>query len=64
MDDIGKMRLAFIAGFTVRDKMDMVQHMENLKTMYGIDLEAEIMRDGFASFQAGLPDLIKAVEES
>jgi hypothetical protein len=64
MDDIGKMRLAFIAGFQVRDRLDMVQHMENLKAVCGIDLEAELMCEGFDQFTTSLPELIKQVEES
>jgi len=52
-----KLKLAFIAGFTAANQVDKMKFEEDLKTINGIDLEAEIISKGFKEFTEKFPDL-------
>lgn len=57
MTDNEKLRAAFHAGFDVEFKVDHKQYDEDLKTMYGICLQAEMVHYGFEKFLKILPEL-------
>jgi len=52
-----KLKLAFIAGFTAARQIDRTKFDEDLKTMLGIDLEADIISKKFEEFKTNFPDL-------
>lgn len=64
MDETTTLRMAFIAGFLHCSKIDMAKHMEDLKTINGLDLEAEIMAEGFDEFMKLLPEVVASLKET
>lgn len=52
-----KLKLAFIAGYTAANQVNKMKFEEELKTMRGIDLQAELISKGFNEFKEKFPDL-------
>ena len=56
-------RLAFVVGFNhgliKGQEFDTDEYREKLKTMYGIDLQAEMVMEGYNEFLKLLPELLK-----